>query len=439
MIATDPTTARVILPEPHKIQWQILREANKRNSVECGRRIGKTILGEIIASKTSVKGQPAGWFAPNYKIMMGAWDDLTRWLAPAIIRKDKTEMIVRLAGGGSIEFWSLHNNEDAGRSRKYATVICDECSLVRNFEQIWLNAIRPTLTDLRGDAWFLFTPKGHNYAHRLYQKGQTEDIWSSWRFGTIDNPYIDPEEIEEARRELPKRVFEQEYLGIPADDGGNPFGLQYIAACVGALCDGQPVAFGVDLAKSQDWTVVVGLDATGHTCSFHRWQHVPWGETTERLFDIVGYTPTLIDSTGVGDPIVENMARERPNCSGYKFTAESKQRLMEGLASAIQSNAVTFPDNEIRHELEVFEYELRPGGGVRYSAASGMHDDCVCALALALEQSRVCAPAEAALVHHGQSKMEGGPDEGESYSAYASRMRNSNPNWGFPARRARRW
>lgn len=440
MIATDPTTARVILPEPHDKQWAIINGANKRNAVECGRRFGKTKLGGLLAALPAIKGQPVGWFAPNYKIMLGAWQDICGYLAPAITYKGKTDMRLELVGGGEIEFWSLHNNENAGRSRKYARVICDEASLVRNFEVIWQNSIRPTLTDLRGDAWFLFTPKGHNYAHRLYQKGKTEDIWSSWRFGTIDNPYIDPEEIEEARRELPERVFNQEYLGIPADDGGNPFGLQHIALCVGPISTDKPVAFGVDLAKSQDWVVVVGLDRAGRVCVFDRWQHIPWRETEDRIFELVGYTPTKMDSTGVGDPIVEGMARDRPSISGYKFKTgpEGKQKLMEGLMRAIQSHSIRFPDNEIRHELEVFEYELRPGGGVRYSAASGMHDDCVCALALALEQARVCSPAEAALVHHGESKMEGGPDEGENLSQYYDRKRE-DPNFGFPARRTRRW
>ena len=69
---------------------------------------------------------------------------------------------------------------------------------------------------------------------------------------------------------------------------------------------------------------------------------------------------------------------------GFKFTAPSKQQLMEGLSVAIQNREITVPDNEIKAELEAFEYVYSAVGGVKYSAPSGLHDDCVCALALAV-------------------------------------------------------
>jgi hypothetical protein len=66
----------------------------------------------------------------------------------------------------------------------------------------------------------------------------------------------------------------------------------------------------------------------------------------------------------------------------FKFTSQSKQQIMEGLAVGIQSRKITFPDGLIKTELENFEYQYTRTG-VRYTAPEGMHDDCVCALALA--------------------------------------------------------
>ena len=60
---------------------------------------------------------------------------------------------------------------------------------------------------------------------------------------------------------------------------------------------------------------------------------------------------------------------------------------MESLALAIQSNEVTFPDGVIVNELDVFAYE-HTRTGVKYSAPSGFHDDCVMALALAVYGQR---------------------------------------------------
>jgi hypothetical protein len=55
---------------------------------------------------------------------------------------------------------------------------------------------------------------------------------------------------------------------------------------------------------------------------------------------------------------------------------------MEGLAVAIQSRIITFPEGVITEELNNFEY-IYSTSGVKYSAPSGLHDDTVCALALA--------------------------------------------------------
>ena len=89
-----------------------------------------------------------------------------------------------------------------------------------------------------------------------------------------------------------------------------------------------------------------------------------------------------VDSTGVGDPILEALQKKGPNYEGYKFSSSSKQQLMEGLAVAIQRSEIKFPDGLIKAELEIFEYQYTRTG-VRYSAPDGFHDDCVCALALA--------------------------------------------------------
>ncbi len=143
-----------------------------------------------------------------------------------------------------------------------------------------------------------------------------------------------------------------------------------------------PVVYGVDLAKSIDWTVVVGLDDQGTVCRFDRYQW-PWEETVKRLVNEIGLTPAVVDSTGVGDPIVERLQREISNVQGYNFSQTSKQKLMEGLAVAIQTSEIKYPDGPIVSELESFAFEYTRTG-VRYSAPDGLHDDCVMALALAV-------------------------------------------------------
>jgi len=201
---------------------------------------------------------------------------------------------------------------------------------------------------------------------------------------------LDAAEVEDAKRILPEAVFKELYLAEPSDDQGNPFGIHHIAGCVGTISEDRPVAVGIDLAKSHDWTVVVGLDRRGAVCGFERWQGT-WETTEGRILSLIGNVPTLVDSTGVGDPIVERLQSKRHNVSGFKFTSQSKQQLMEGLVLAIQQRQLRIPDGILRSELESFEYRYTRTGAT-YNAPEGLHDDCVVALALAWQQYRAAAP-----------------------------------------------
>ena len=366
----------------HAGQIQVLHDSARFNVLECGRRFGKTHLGIQLAIDKAIDGAEVGWFAPTYRYLADPWRSIEQILGKIIVRSDRVERRMDLINGGSIDFWSL-DSVDAGRGRRYGRVIIDEASIVRDLGPAWQETIRATLADQQGDAWMLGTPKGRNFFHRCFERGQIGDLgWKSWRLPTTSNPIIRPEEIEAARAELPKQVFEQEFLGIPADDGGNPFGLNSIGNCIASMSVSEPVAFGIDLAKSVDWTVVCGLDADGAVSILERWQG-PWSETSRRIDEIVGDKPALIDSTGVGDPIVEGLQKSRPRIEGFKFSQTSKQQLMEGLASAFQTERIRIPDGWLRVECETFEYTYTRTG-VRYEAPSGLHDDGVCALALAL-------------------------------------------------------
>jgi hypothetical protein len=369
----------VTLSQPHRAQLQIISEAKRFNVLDCGRRFGKSKLAANILSENALEGNPGAYFAPTYKLLEGTFKDILTSLQSLISRKHDNQRI-ELITGGSIEFWSLENPL-AGRSRKYKVAIIDEAAFNRNLWQSWTEAIRPTLTDLKGSAWFMSTPKGKNDFYKLWMRGQTnEPDWMSWQMPTITNPFIDPSEIEAARRDLPDLAFKQEYLAEFNDNVANPFGLDYIRICTGRISNEPAVCFGIDLAKSFDWTVIIGLDKFGNVCHFDRFQR-PWNETKE----IIRRLPRgaiKIDSTGVGDPITEDIQRERGDVHSFKYTSTSKQQLMEGLAAAIHQRKVIFPEGVIKAELESFEYQMT-GTGVKYTAPPGLHDDCVNALALA--------------------------------------------------------
>ena len=374
----------------HPAQREVLRSLRRFSVLEIGRRWGKTTFGQQMAIEAAINGRTVGWFAPSYKYLADPVREFERSMKPLLLRHDRIEKRMEFRTRGAIDFWTLEDI-DSGRGRAYDLVIVDEAGFAPKLLEAWRASIRPTLADRKGRALFLGTPKGTADFHRLYleAEGDTSGDWAAFRLASATNPHIDPAEIEAARRMLPPEVFAQEFEGVPAEDGGNPFGLDAIRECIGSLSSAAVDVWGVDLAKSQDWTVAVGLDAEGRVCRLERWQG-PWSLTRERLARMIGDKAAQIDSTGVGDPIVEDLRKVCRRVEGFKFTSQSKQQLMEGLQLAIQTREIRYPDGWLRSELESFGFRYS-GRAVSYEATVG-HDDGVCALALAVLARRARKP-----------------------------------------------
>ena len=381
-----PSLASVLHPSQREVHAALARFS----VLEIGRRWGKTTFGIQLAIDDALSGRKVGWFAPSYKYLADPVREFERALKPVVRRIDRIEKRMELKTDGSIDFWTLEDI-DSGRGRSYDRIVIDEAGFAPRLLEAWRASMRATLADRKGRALFLGTPKGTGDFHRLYleAEGDTTGEWRAFRIGSVSNPHLDPSEIEAARRMLPAEVFAQEFEGVPAEDGGNPFGLDAIRECIAPMPETAVECWGVDLAKSQDWTVAVGLDNEGRVCRLDRWQG-PWSVTRERLARMIGDKPAQIDSTGVGDPIVEDLRKVCRRAEGFKFTSQSKQQLMEGLQLAIQTREIRFPDGWLRSELEAFGFRYS-GRAVSYEATVG-HDDGVCALALAVLARRQRKP-----------------------------------------------
>ena len=359
--------------------------------IEASTKAGKTVgCMAWLLERALVDGGPNRnfwWVAPVYPQAKIAYRRMKAGLTPGTFIANDSELTISLIGVGSAIWFKSGEKPDNLYGEDVFAAVIDEASRVR--EDSW-NAVRSTVTATKGPVRIIGNVKGRtNWHYRMARRAEQGTPNMAYAkitaYDAVAGGVIELEEVEDAKATLPDNVFRQLYLAEPGDDAGNPFGYDHIGACVGPLSTEPPVAIGIDLAKSSDWTVVVGLDRKGSVCGFERWQD-SWDNTERRILGLIGNVPTLIDSTGVGDPIVERLASRLSTVEGFLFSSASKQRLMEGLALAIQQRRVTFPDGPIRAELEVFEY-IHTRTGVRYSAPEGLHDDCVCSLALAVQKA----------------------------------------------------
>lgn len=368
---------QIKLSKPHEGQEQVLNSKARFKVLMCGRRWGKSLISKNISIVEALEGRITGYVTPTYALAKVFFDEIAELLPSEIATANRSDLTFKFITGGQIRFFT-GERLDNFRGLRLHNVIIDEAAYIPHLQEAWNNAIRPTLTDFQGKALFISTPRGKDFFYQLYLRNEGD--WESFKFTTYDNPHILRSEIDEARASLPKAAFEQEYLANPAENAANPFGIDFIRQNIETISNSNATCFGIDLAKSYDYTVIIGLDADGRTCYYDRFQS-DWSDTKNRILRLPN-VPKLIDATGVGDPIVEELQREDYNIEGFKFTSQSKQQLMEGLVTSIQQGSIKYPDGVIVDELSMFEY-VYTNRGVKYSAPDGMHDDTVCALALA--------------------------------------------------------
>lgn len=242
------------LYKPHSGQKRIQDNHRRFNCIVCARRFGKT---ELITSVALPLIAPAvferkyvGIFVDDFKDFAQSWSKIidTYKLKSEnglIEHKDDTSKIIRFLNGGVLEVWSIgdEGRKEKGRGRKYHRIIYEETQKIPShiLEYHWKTVARPTLTDYKGDAFFIGTSAGKdNFWYQLCQNGSRagqceynyykeldlpqsdneSDAWCTFRMITTDNPNIDPLEVADASRDLDPLTFEQEYMSVFVDYSG---------------------------------------------------------------------------------------------------------------------------------------------------------------------------------------------------------------------------
>lgn len=214
----------VKLPTFHADQVKAYHLKGRYKVIRCGRRWGKTAFAATIACDDALHGKSVGWFAPAYRFLSEAYAEIVDLLAPVIKSASKMEGVIRLITGGRIDFWTLEN-ERAGRSRKYHRVIIDEAAFAGpKMMTIWEHAIEPTLLDYKGEALVLSNANGNseeNFFWRICNMQKYKFV--EFHAPTQNNPYLDPQEIEEIGKSKHPMTFAQEYKAEFVDFSGVAF------------------------------------------------------------------------------------------------------------------------------------------------------------------------------------------------------------------------
>jgi len=417
---------------PHAAQLEIHRARDKRFRMVCtGRRFGKTLClaAELLDRGGYEKGGDYAWVAPTYGVAERGIEAFRTFGFGFVQESGRAPCRVEFQGRDGFprtRIWFLSaDNPDSMRGFGFQGVVIDEAAMIP--ADVWNYVLRPTISQTLGWAMLVSTPMGRNWFYDLFTLGRdpAETKYASFTFPSKVSPYFPAEEWEEAREKYGERAFRQEYLAEFLEDGAGVF--KGIDACLfdaGIEVSGQRpevsrnVVIGCDVAKHKDWTVLIAMDAeTGRCFAMDRFNHLDWTIQKER---IVGFARqwhgrVIMDTTGIGDPIYDDLKRVLPDIEPCLLTMGTKMNLIERLGMAVEQRKVSWPGTANRsqrsedrnqngslatdcadwrgldagnweiltNEMKRYEFEYGATGRISYGAPSGYHDDCVIALALA--------------------------------------------------------
>lgn len=93
----------------------------------------------------------------------------------------------------------------------------------------------------------------------------------------------------------------------------------------------------------------------------------------------------MLDATGIGDPIADDLLRAGVPVEPIKLTNESKKQIIEKLSNWIElGNCKMLNLEETKREFTNFTYDMTSQGRILYQAPLGFHDDIVISHALAV-------------------------------------------------------
>lgn len=379
----------------HERQLEIYNDPHRFKIVCCGRRFGKTrMCAYIVIIKALMKSDQIIWIvSPKYAQTAIMWRMIKKYIPKNYVKDIKEgELVIELVNGSTI--WAKSaDNPDALVGEGLDLLIMDEAARVK--PDAWEVALQPALSDKKGSAIFISTPKGKNWFYNLYLMGTNESMYpeyKSFNYPSYCNTTIDgfAEEIERRKETTPELIFRQEYMAEFIEGGGEVFQdiRGVLDDCLRDPVSDHNYVMGLDLARVRDFTVITVADvATSKIVYFERFNKIDWNFQKDRINEVArryNNAVCYIDSTGVGDPIVEDLQRLDVICSPYKFTVQSKYNLVKNLNVMIRGKKVYIPRVQVLiDELSAYTFKIMEESGlIKYGAPEGMHDDCVSSVML---------------------------------------------------------
>jgi len=362
--------------------WHRRARKTTTSLIELTKQSQLTIGGYWHLFPTYAEAKDAVWRDPAmlFRIIPEQW----------IIKRNEQELVVYLKNGSYIQLKGA-DDPDALRGPNPMGIIFDEFPLQKL--EAW-KVMEPVLRANGGWAWFVGTPKGKNHGYDFFERGQQgHPEWKSWLLKASSSGIIDPYQLNESRKGMSESFYNQEWECAFLEGEGSVFrGFKEIMSSKPAAPEsGVRYVIGADLAKLRDFTVLTVYDTRSNSQVYQdRFQDLDWTFQKKKIAALSSHynnALVVLDATGLGDPIADDLIRSQVPVEPFKLSETSKKELIEKMSIWIEQKKFRMlPIEETTKEFEQFTYTLGETGKVHYGAPSGenYHDDIVISQGLAV-------------------------------------------------------
>jgi len=369
------------------LPWQqdVFADPTRFKIVAAGRRTGKSRLAAwmlIINALQTDRGH-VFYVAPTQgqarDIM---WSTLLE-LGHSVIKSSHINNLqLTLINGTTISLKGADRPETMrGVSLKF--LVMDEYADMK--PSVWEQILRPALADQKGHAMFIGTPMGRNHFYDLYQYGAMGDdpTYKAWHFTSYDNPLLDPEEIDVAKKSMSSYAFRQEFLAsfeaigselfkedwVKFDEDEPETGDYYIAVDLAGFEDVKAISTGKSNRLDSTSIAIVKVNEEGWWVA--EIVHGRWdlNTTAEMIFDAVAeYEPVAVGiekgiaKQAVMSPLMDLQKRKQKFFRIEELTHGNKKktdRIVWALQGRFENGYITLNvDNDWNNEFmdQLFQF-----------------------------------------------------------------------------------
>ena len=382
------------LPQPLNYQQDIIKMLEQPDikfvTFLKSRQSGGSFLNKMLVTKWALenKNVKIGYITPTLKLSKRFFKELSVSLKPFISNENRTDLIFDFKTGSDLQFFS-GESKDAIRGFQFDYVILDEAAFM-NTETINL-IIRPTWMIIGKKVVLCSTPNGN--AGFFYDSCQLainqEPLYGIKQINIYDNPFISKNEIDSIKKQIPERVWRQEYMGEFIDGSGTVFSNYRNCISKTNIIKNIENYAAIDWAKENDYTVVTIINEMKQVIDIYRINKMEYVQQVKLIANKLrqyNVKRVISEENNIGTVVNELLRRE---WSGLiqKITLNNqlKRQIVEDLCVAFENEDIEIPNHEILlSELQSFTCNYNPSTQlVKYEAPSGLHDDCVISLAYA--------------------------------------------------------